>query len=163
MEAIKNLIIDKFGADAIVNEHTAGLQPSLEVKTALISDICQELYQNETTYFDFLSCITAIDNGLEKGTMEVIYHLYSIPYNKHIVLKVFTSRGDDKVLPSIPTVTNVWKSADWHEREAYDLLGINFEGHPDLRRILMPNDWVGYPLRKDYQEQETYHGIKVAY
>jgi NADH-quinone oxidoreductase subunit C len=163
MEQIKNIIIEKFGSEAIVLENMADVQPSLVVKTALITAICQELFQNPATYFDYLSCITAIDNGVDKGSMEVIYHLYSIPFHKHLILKVFEPRGDATTLPVIPSVTNVWLSANWHEREAYDLLGIHFEGHPDLRRILMPNDWEGYPLRKDYQEQETYHGIKVAY
>ncbi|MEY3416639.1 MAG: hypothetical protein RL060_750 [Bacteroidota bacterium] len=163
MENFKNIIIAKFGTAAIVQENTADIQPSLVVKTALITAICQELFENPASYIDYLSCITGIDNGVEKGTIEVIYHLYSIPFNKHLILKVFEPRGDAAALPVVPSVTSVWQSANWHEREAYDLLGIHFEGHPDLRRILMPNDWEGYPLRKDYQEQATYHGIKVAY
>ena len=121
------------------------------------------MHQNPSTFCDYLSCITGIDNGVEKGTIEVIYHIYSIPFDKHIILKVVEPRGDEKQLPSVPTVSTIWKTADWHEREAFDLLGIYFEGHPDLRRILMPNDWEGHPLRKDYKEQENYHGIKVAY
>lgn len=163
MENIKNIIIAKFGEAAIVQENTVGLQPSLQVKTTLIAEICQEIFQNPATFFDYLSCITGIDNGPEIGTVEVIYHIYSIPFDKHLVLKVIEPRGDAQHLPSVPSVAGVWQTANWHEREAYDLLGIHFEGHPDLRRILMPNDWEGYPLRKDYEEQETYHGIKVAY
>jgi NADH-quinone oxidoreductase subunit C len=163
MEIIKEIILSKFGEEAIVKENNTGLQPSLEVKTSLIAEICLELHQNPSTFCDYLSCITGIDNGVEKGTIEVIYHIYSIPFDKHIILKVVEPRGDEKQLPSVPTVSTIWKTADWHEREAFDLLGIYFEGHPDLRRILMPNDWEGHPLRKDYKEQETYHGIKVAY
>ena len=163
MEIIKEIILSKFGEEAIVKENNTGLQPSLEVKTSLIAEICLELHQNPSTFCDYLSCITGIDNGVEKGTIEVIYHIYSIPFDKHIILKVVEPRGDEKQLPSVPTVSTIWKTADWHEREAFDLLGIYFEGHPDLRRILMPNDWEGHPLRKDYKEQENYHGIKVAY
>jgi NADH-quinone oxidoreductase subunit C len=64
-------------------------------------------------------------------------------------------------LPSVPSLVSIWRTADWHEREAFDLVGVYFEGHPDLRRILLPEDWVGHPLRKDYVEQEKYHGIQV--
>jgi NADH-quinone oxidoreductase subunit C len=92
----------------------------------------------------------------------VVYNLASIPYKKQLTLKVVKyhdrSRED---LPSFPSVSTVWRTAEWHEREAYDLLGINFENHPDLRRILLPDDWEGYPLRKDYKAQEYYRGIKV--
>ena len=66
-------------------------------------------------------------------------------------------------LPQVPSLVKIWKTADWHEREVYDLVGVNFKGHPDLRRILLPEDWEGHPLRKDYQEQEKYNGIKVKY
>jgi len=103
--------------------------------------------------------LTGLDNGVEKSTMEVLYHLYSIPYNHNIVMKVETDRGN----PIVDTVSSVWRTADWHEREAYDMFGIKFNNHPDLRRILLPADWEGFPLRKDYQEQEYYHGIKVKY
>lgn len=121
--------------------------------------ICRELFNNQQTYFDQLSCVTGIDNGPEAKTMEVIYHLYSIPFNFSLALKVVLSR--DRLI--VPTLSSVWKSANWLERETYDMYGILFEGHPDLRRILMPADWEGYPLRKDYSEQERYREIQVKY
>jgi NADH-quinone oxidoreductase subunit C len=163
-QEIKTLLIQQFGEETILKEDASGLQPILTVPSARIADICQELYVNPQTYFDYLACVTAIDNGPEKGTMEVIYNLYSIPYNISLTLRVELIRNTpDKPLPQLPSVSHIWRTADWHEREAYDLMGISFTGHPDLRRILLVADWEGHPLRKDYKLQETYHGIKVAY
>jgi NADH-quinone oxidoreductase subunit C len=106
-----------------------------------------------------LSCITAIDLGPDAGQMEVIYTLYSIPF--HVTLHLRVTLDRDK--PEVLSLSSIWKTADWHEREAYDFFGIQFIGHPNLTRILLPADWVGHPLRKDYVEQERYHGIKVKY
>ena len=119
--------------------------------------VCTALHENPSTYFDMLSCLTGIDNGAEKGTMEVVYTLYSIPYNLHLTLAVTLPREK----PVIDSVSSIWKTADWHEREVFDMYGIVFTNHPDLRRILMPADWEGHPLRKDYQHQEYYRNIKV--
>ena len=95
--------------------------------------------------------------------LEIVYHLSST-LNKHtLVVKVKSPRWKDDqtgALPEIPSLVDVWKTADWHERETYDLSGIHFVGHPDLRRILCPEDWVGHPLRKDYEMPLEYHGIR---
>lgn len=160
---IKQLITDKFGVSVILAENASLQQPQLTIATAEISKVCAELYGNERTYFDFLSCLTALDNGPQAGTLEVIYNLYSIPFNHHITLKVELPRGTAGALPSVPTVSDVYKTALWHEREAFDFFGIIFERHPDLRRIFLPVDWEGYPLRKDYKQQDYYRGIKVEY
>ncbi len=173
---LKALLIKQFGEELMVAENTQALQPSLTVATPQIAAVCQFLYENEQTYFDLLECLTAIDNGPEQETMEIVYHLCSIPYEHTLVLKIVFPRnqnvsgplpaGSQQVvgsLPVVPTVSHIWQTANWHEREAYDLMGIEFAGHPDLRRILLPADWHGHPLRKDYTEQETYHGIKVKY
>jgi NADH-quinone oxidoreductase subunit C len=106
-----------------------------------------------------LSCLTVVDNGPESGTIEVIYNLYSIPFNHHLTLKVAVNRE----LPEVDSVEDIWKTANWHEREGYDMFGVTFKGHPDLRRILMPGDWEGFPLRKDYKHQEYYRDIKIEY
>ena len=161
-QEIKELILQEFGAEVVVTENISGLQPVLTIVKDKLPLVSKFLWSNDKTYFDYLSCITAIDN-LKAGMIEVIYNFYSIPYNHHFTLRVETSRGDENNLPKIPTLSDLYKTANWHEREAFDLFGIVFEGHPDLRRILLPADWEGYPLRKDYKEQEYYHGIKVAY
>lgn len=132
----------------------AAIVPSADLKK-----LCQELHQNPSTFFDMLSCVTGIDNGVEANTMEVVYNLYSIPFNHHLMLKVVLPREK----PEIDSVASIWRSADWYEREIYDMFGIKFIDHPDLRRILMPADWEGYPLRKDFKHQEYYRDVKVEY
>ena len=113
-------------------------------------------------YFDFLSSITGMDYGIETNRFGVVYHLASIPYQTQLTLKISKENSRDiNDLPAFPSITSVYRTADWHEREAYDLVGIFFEGHPDLRRILLPDDWEGYPLRKDYKTAEYYKGIKI--
>lgn len=117
------------------------------------------LHYSPAAYFDQLTNITGIDNGPSANTMEVIYHLYSIPFHYALALKVVLPRES----PEVESLTGIWKSANWLEREVFDMFGIRFRNHPDLRRILMPHDWQGFPLRKDYQQQEMYHEVKVAY
>lgn len=163
-DEIKNIIITKFGEAIIVREQRQELMPYLVIPTDQIAAVCAELHAQEQLYFDVLSCQTGIDNGPEAGTLEVAYNLYSIPYNHHFCLKVEVVRNSaDEPLPTVPTVSHIWRTADWHEREIFDLLGIRFSDHPDMRRILCAADWEGYPLRKDYAAQEYYHGIPVAF
>ena len=156
---IQNIIQQELSIETILEE---GLQTALLVPTDKLLVVAQLLHEHEQLYFDMLSCVTGIDNGPEKGSMEVLYELYSIPYGVALRLKVVLDRPE-KELAEVPSLTGIWKAANWLERETYDLLGINFEGHPDMRRILLPADWEGYPLRKDYEIQEYYHGIKVKY
>jgi NADH-quinone oxidoreductase subunit C len=144
-------------ADPVVIENST---PKCIVVSELdIQSVCEHLHKNPTSYFDMLSCVTAIDNGPGAGTMEVVYNLYSIPFDHHLALKVILGRDN----PIVSSVASIWKTADWQEREAYDMFGIIFSGHPDLRRILLPADWDGFPLRKDYKQQEKYRSIKVEY
>lgn len=130
---------------------------TLVVDAATLTQVCERLHKNPETYFDMLTCITGVDNGPEANTMEVIYHLYSIPFHQSLMLKVIVPRENAEV----ETLTTIWKSANWLEREVFDMFGIVFKNHPDLRRILMPADWDGNPLRKDYKHEETYRGIKI--
>ncbi|MFD2935988.1 NADH-quinone oxidoreductase subunit C [Spirosoma flavum] len=157
---ITDLLAAQFGPDFQVN--TQNIQPYFTVPVEQLVDVCQFLRDDERLFFDLLACITAIDNGPQVNTMEVIYNLTSIPYEHNLMLKIVVPRNDtNKALPSVPSIAHIWRTADWHEREAFDLVGIHFDNHPDLRRILLPTDWVGHPLRVDYEEEEQYHGIKT--
>lgn len=151
--SIKDLVQTQFQFEVEWEEEMGRLTLSAEH----ILPVCEFLWKNPSTYFDSLSCLTAIDQGPEAGKMEVIYTLYSIPNHVTLHLRVML----DREKPSVSSVSSVWRTADWHEREAFDFYGIQFEGHPDLRRILLPEDWEGHPLRKDYVEQTKYHGIQV--
>lgn len=128
--------------------------PFIAIQPAALAEVCRFLRDEPELRFDCLSNQSGVDYKA-KGHIEVVYHLYSYTHRHWIVLKVDVSR-DHAVLP---TVQGIWKAANWHEREIYDLLGVTFEGHPDLRRLLMPEDWIGHPLRKDFVEPEQYHGI----
>jgi len=130
--------------------------PFIRVEPAAIVPVCQFLRDEPDLQFNVLSNETGVDYKA-KGVIEVVYHLYSYPHRHAIVLKVDAPRDN----PVVPSVETVWKAANWLEREIYDLLGVTFEGHSDLRRLLMPEDWIGYPLRKDFVEPEEYHGIST--
>src|ERR1700712_119714 len=161
-EDIKNLLVAKFGEAVIVGEETSGLQPALLIAPEHIAQVCLELRDNPATYFDFLSCLSGIDYGTTDSRFGVVYNLSSIPYHSQLTLKV--SKANERnldELPSFPSVSSVYKTAEWHEREAYDMVGIWFENHPDMRRILLPDDWEGFPLRKDYVEAEEYKGLRI--
>lgn len=130
------------------------IDPWLVIETSKIREVCRYLRDDPDLLFDSLMCLSGVDR-LKENVLQVVYHLHSIRHKHKITLKVEAPRDD----PVVPSVEPVWRFADWHEREAFDLLGIVFEGHPDLRRILLPFDWEGHPLRKDYVYPETYRGI----
>ncbi|HEV2884155.1 MAG TPA: NADH-quinone oxidoreductase subunit C [Pyrinomonadaceae bacterium] len=112
-----------------------------------IADVCAALKSGADSKFDFLSDICGADRGLEEEPrFEVNYHLFSTTLHHRLRLKVLLNEESTRV----PTVTGVWRTANWHERETFDLFGVIFEGHPDLRRILLPDDWQGHALRKDF-------------
>jgi NADH-quinone oxidoreductase subunit C len=107
--------------------------------------------------FDFLRALTGVDR-LEQGKIEVVAHLFAYARRNAIVVKTQV----DRKAPSLASVHDIWPAANWHEREIYDLLGVRFVGHPDLRRLLLPDDWEGYPLRKDYRQPASYLGIPMT-
>ena len=131
----------KIASDAVEfrGELTVGISDPFQ-----IAEVC--LYAKEELGFDYLVDLCTIDNDDQTPRWTAVYHLYSYSHFKHLRLK--TSVSEEKSV--FPTVTNVWATANWHEREAYDMMGIQFAGHPDLRRILMWEGYPYYPLRKDF-------------
>jgi len=127
------------------------------VTPAAIADVCRLTKDDPELAFDCLSNLSGVDYP-KRGVIEIVYNLYSYRHRHLFALKVGAPRDN----PVVPTVSAVWAHADWQEREAFDLLGVTFTGHPDLRRILMPEDWPGHPLRKDFVEPEEYHGISTS-
>ena len=119
---------------------------TIVVKRAAIREACAILRDDPALQFNFLSDITAVDWYPSEPRFDVVYHLLSISWHKRMRLKVRLA-GDE---PNLESITSVWPSANFFEREVYDLFGVRFAGHPNLRRIMMPEDWEGHPLRKDY-------------
>lgn len=123
------------------NEQTIILLPERLV------EVCA--YLQKKLHYDFLSSVTAVDWPERVPRFDVVYHLISLQHRSALRLKVYVGQQRE-AHPALPTVVGVWLSANWYEREVYDLFGLTFTGHPDLRRILMPHDWTTHPLRKDY-------------
>ena len=147
----------RFG-DAIEEGKLDGvIDPWIKVAPDRLLDVARALRDTEEMQFDVLMCLSGMD--YTGGTLGVVYHLHSMKWNHKITLKVDVTTAS----PHVQSVEPIWKTANWHEREAYDLFGVVFDGHPDLRRILLPDDWEGHPLRKDYQVPEYYNGMKVPY
>jgi NADH-quinone oxidoreductase subunit C len=129
--------------------------PSIEVPREAITDVARLLKEDPELNFDLLMCLSGLD---WPEHLEVVYHLRSQQHKHQIVLKVRCPK-DDAV---IPTVSSIWRTAEWHEREAYDLVGMRFQSHQDHRRILLPEDWEGHPLRKDYEPPKFWHKIPLT-
>ncbi|MFB6318487.1 NADH-quinone oxidoreductase subunit C [Saccharicrinis sp. FJH54] len=156
LNGIYQLLKDKFGDAVIEMNDQLPVDPFILISPEKLFDICHTLRDHEQMQFDYLMSLSGMDNGENLG---VVYHLYSMTLKHKLVVKVAVPKDE----PVVSSVERIWKSADWHEREAYDLVGISFEGHHNMIRILCPYDWEGYPLRKDYVTPETYHGMKIGY
>ena len=140
------MVRDKF-PQAVVETVEFRDEQTIVLKPEHLVAVCTYLQKN--LQYNFLSSVTAVDWPERIPRFDVVYHLLSIRHQCVLRLKVCVGqRGEEH--PPVPTVSGVWPGANWHEREVYDLFGITFAGHPDLRRILMPNDWTTHPLRKDY-------------
>ncbi|MBA4018043.1 MAG: NADH-quinone oxidoreductase subunit C [Pirellula sp.] len=171
-QALLDRLKKKFG-DQITGAKSTNLDPWIEVAPPALADVCLYLRDEKDLRFNYLNCISGVDY-LEldpkkaakvdwQPHTEVVYHLWSLTHKHSLVLKVILPRWKGDVageLPEVPSVAGIWPTADWHEREVFDLSGVRFIGHPALRRILCPEDWVGHPLRKDYEMPLEYHGIR---
>lgn len=156
-QEIFDVLKAQFGDAILELKADVPVDPFIKVSPGAIKEVAKFLRDDERLQFDYLSCLSGVD--LQQGKLAVVYHLTSMALRHKVVLKVEVAADS----PQVPSVESVWKSANWHEREAYDLIGIQFTGHPDLRRILLPYDWEGHPLRKDYRVPEFYNGMKVPY
>jgi len=146
---IAKMVEEKFVGQILATETHAG-QVSIMAKKDMVKDICLYLKDEPSLKMDHLADLTAVDYSTYPGDtgprFEVVYNFISIEYRHRIRLKVRVTEED----PRIDSVSSIWHTANWHERETFDLMGIKFDGHPDLRRILLPEDWEGHPLRKEY-------------
>lgn len=144
----QNIAVQKLRAampDAIESAESFRDQVTIRVYKDRIVEVCKFLRDTPELEFDFLTDLTAVDYPSRPKRFDVVYHLYSMTRNQRLRIKAVVGEGE-----AIPSVTLVWKGANWEERECYDMFGVIFSGHPDLRRILLPEDWEGFPLRKDY-------------
>lgn len=135
----------KFG-EAIVSHSEFRGELTVVINRASIVEVCRFLKDDASLAFGFLADLCGIDMYRSANRFGVVYNVYSYNNRLRIRLKTFAEEDD----PRVPSVTSVWPTANWHERETYDMFGIHFEGHPDLRRIYMPEDFQHHPLRKDF-------------
>lgn len=169
---IADLLEQQFGS-RIKSKNLEAIDPFVTVAADDVLVVFRFLKDDNRLQFDLLNCISGVDyleiepkKASKAGFdphLEVVYHLSSFRHRHRFVLKVILPRWkDDKPgeLPEVPSVTSLWGTATWHEREVYDLSGVWFVGHPELTRILLADDWVGHPLRKDYEYPLEYHGIR---
>ena len=161
-EEICSVLKEEFG-EAVTETAVEGAHPHAVVKAERWPEVARFLRDEAALGFNFLRCISSIDLPAD-DRVGCVYDLLALSpvsakelmsARHQFAVRVYAERND----PHIPTVADVWPAANWHEREAYDMMGIVFDNHPDLRRILCPDDWEGYPLRKDYVFPVEYHGI----
>lgn len=145
------------GADTGAAPDKGIKDPYCFVRPEKLHEVMRYLRDDPELGFDFLDNLTGVD-WPDKKAIHVVYHMFSYDKRHRMGVKVSL----DRAAPAVATVEDLWPVAGWHEREAYDLLGVKFEGHGDLRRVLLPDDWEGHPLRKDFVEKGAYHGIPTT-
>ena len=142
----------EFGRTKVVGDHEFRGERTIEVRLEALREILKHCRRR--LGYELLLDVSSVDNAGEEPRFEVVYELATVDDAKHLRVKARVGEGEE-----VPSVAGVWATANWHEREVFDPSGIRFTGHPDLRRILCPEDWQGHPLRKDYQMPTEYHGI----
>ena len=156
-KAIHDKLVGRFG-DRVTGADLEAASPFATIATETIAEVAAFCKSEPELAFDNLMCLSGVDYPkADPPRMEVVYHLLSYRHHHTFALKVHVPRES----PSVPTVEGVWGVANFHERECWDLFGIAFAGHSDLRRILLPDDWDGHPLRKDWQDPDYYNGLHV--
>lgn len=148
-----NIIEAEFG-DFILESSDQGFDPYIVVEPDALRDVSFFLRDDERMKFDFLRTSLGID---KIDLIESLFVVYSYELKHQLIVKVELNHKK----PEVDTVSDIWKAANWYERESYDLLGINYKDHPDLRRLMMPHDWVGHPLLKDYKSPKKYHDMDL--
>jgi NADH-quinone oxidoreductase subunit C len=138
--------------DGVIELHKGPYSPHLVVRPEKLREVCLFLRDDEALRFDYLTHLSGLDTGANLCT---VYRVLSLMHKRAVAMRVYVPREN----PDLDTVSDIWPSAGWFEREAYDLLGIRYRGHPDLRRLLLPEDWEGHPLRKDYVDPLRYQDI----
>ncbi len=171
--ALLDMLKEQFAA-AIQEADLSATDPWIQVAAEHLPAVAAFVRDHPQWRMEMLNCITGVDYWRDETTtanvdwqphIELLYHLSSLARRSRLMLKVVLPRwteGQVGQLPEVPTVSHIWRTAEWHEREVFDLVGVQFVGHPDLRRILCAEDWVGHPLRKDYQPPAEYRGIPIA-
>jgi len=144
-------------ADKILAAFPDDKHPRVHIEASNWREVAKFLRTDEQLQFDWLANLSGVDYAADE-TLAVVYDLWSYERRHDFAVKVFCDRNR----PHVPSVCDLWRAAEWHEREAYDMFGIIFDAHPELRRILMADDWVGHPLRKDYVFPREYHGIPAS-
>lgn len=150
-------LVNEFGEEGISFETGDVGEPWIELTADHVKEVMKFLRDDEALRFNVLMCLSGVHYPDEEA-LGVTYHLNSTANDVKLALKVKVSEEN----PMVPSVESIWKTADWHEREAFDMVGVKFEGHPNLKRILTAEDWEGHPLRKDYEQQEFYQGIPTG-
>ena len=155
-QQIVGLLQEKFGGK-ILAAFAEDKHPRVHIAAKDLREVAEFLRQDARMKFDWLANLSGVDYVAD-DQMAVVYDLWSFDLRHTFAVKAFCPRE----MPRVPTVVDLWAAADWNEREAYDMYGIVFDGHPDLRRILCADDWEGFPLKKDYVFPREYHGIPAS-
>lgn len=173
IQGIHSILLERFGEAVVGSQPFKAIDPWIQVAPASIVEVCTFLRDDARLQFNHLNDLCGVDyfepdpkKAVKFGHephVEVVYQFSSLKLRHQCKLKVVMPRWKDNVegqLPVVPSISSVYGIANWHEREAYDLVGIHFDGHPNLRRILCPEDWIGHAMRKDYDFPLEYHGVR---